>query len=169
MSPHYTPEFLEISLPDGYIAIIDPVDGDLLQFEWKVTVDKRKCLFYVYRYEMKEHKWRRISLHATILERILERPLRRGELCDHKNTRTLDNRRSNLRIADTTRNRQNSRRLKTGLKGAYYDPQSSKPWKSSIRVKGRLVYLGNFNTEKEAHEAYCNAAKHYFGEFARCK
>jgi len=36
-----------------------------------------------------------------------------------------------------------------------------------IKVGRKQTYLGNFKTEEEAHSAYVEAAKKYFGEYAR--
>jgi len=40
-------------------------------------------------------------------------------------------------------------------------------WRSQIRVYGKRYHLGVFSTKEEAYAAYCDAARYYFGDFAR--
>jgi hypothetical protein len=35
-----------------------------------------------------------------------------------------------------------------------------------IKINKKTIYLGQFGSEKEAHDAYLEAARKYFGEFA---
>ena len=51
----------------------------------------------------------------------------------------------------------------TGFKGVY---SRRAKYCAHIRVDGRLIHLGTFNTLKEAALEYNNAAKAHFGEFA---
>jgi hypothetical protein len=71
----------------------------------------------------------------------------------------------NLREATKSQNGGNSVVRRKGLKGAYWHEPDQK-WTSAIRANGKNYWLGNFKTEKEAHAAYCQAAKKYFGRFA---
>jgi hypothetical protein len=44
------------------------------------------------------------------------------------------------------------------LKGVSFDPNRRiKKFKSLIRVNGKLMHLGYFKTEEEAHQAYLDA------------
>lgn len=75
---------------------------------------------------------------------------------------------AHIRVATNTQNSRN--RLlgssnTSGLKGVSWHVESRK-WVSRIGVNGRVLYLGLFNTPESAHEAYCKAAREYFGEFA---
>lgn len=80
-----------------------------------------------------------------------------------------DNRIKNLREASYLQNNQNSA-VKvssiSGLKGVRKDERRG-TWSAKIRVNGKRLYLGTFNSAEEAHEAYIKAANKYFGEFAR--
>lgn len=89
---------------------------------------------------------------------------------DHINGQRSDNRFSNLREATQAENSANmKRKKKSGLKGAYKQPCAGEGeiWMSQIVVNGKMIYLGRFRTEELAHAAYAEAAKKYFGEFAR--
>lgn len=44
--------------------------------------------------------------------------------------------------------------------------KKSGKYRSSIRLKGKRLFLGYFNSAQEAHEAYIRAAIKFHGEFA---
>ena len=85
---------------------------------------------------------------------------------DHENHDTLDNRRSNLRVATTSQNGSNSRVRKdntSGFKGVGY---RGGRFLAYIRVNGKRSYLGTYGTAVEAALAYDAAAREHFGEYA---
>jgi hypothetical protein len=88
---------------------------------------------------------------------------------DHVNGNGLDNRRSNLRPADHSQNAMNRRKI-TGTssryKGVGYHKYLQK-WRAYIKVNGRSISLGYFDNEKDAALAYDEAARRYFGKYAR--
>jgi hypothetical protein len=78
---------------------------------------------------------------------------------DHINGVRTDNRLSNLRDVTNRANHQNQRCHRNGrLVGAHFHKQHER-WMSQIRVKGTNKYLGLYDTEQEAHEAYMAALK----------
>jgi len=86
---------------------------------------------------------------------------------DHKNRNPLDNRRSNLRKCVQKQNMQNKpmpANNASGYKGVYL--KSKAKWEASIRVDGKLIFLGYFKDKIEAAKSYNRAAVKYFGEFA---
>ncbi len=97
-----------------------------------------------------------------------------GELVDHRNHNTFDNRRRNLRLADKIKNGHNMRKCR-GRKGM---PTSSrfkgvrwhvknKNWTAYINPPHSLKkHLGSFTSETQAARAYNTAARKYFGRFA---
>lgn len=85
---------------------------------------------------------------------------------DHANLDKTDNRIANLRLSDLRLNAGNCRRRRAGLKGATFHKQTGR-WQASIKSFGRSKYLGLFDTEQAAHDAYATAAAATFGEFAR--
>jgi hypothetical protein len=89
---------------------------------------------------------------------------------DHINNRRADNRWANLREATRTQNQRNNpgytRKHGARLKGAYPVGSSGK-WQAIISVGGKATYIGTFETEENAHDAYVLAAEGLVGEFAR--
>lgn len=158
---------IEISLTQGYVAKVDQCDFDLLSMNWRVF-HNGKTKYGLTSIGVNK-KRRNKFLHRIILERILGRPLKREEWADHINRDGLDNRRSNLRLANRSQNSANSirsARNTSGFKGASWSKSKNK-WHSRIRVNTILIHLGYFDTPEQAHEAYKRAAIKYFGEFAR--
>lgn len=105
----------------------------------------------------------RVTLHRLIMK------AKPGQIVDHINCDTLDNRRSNLRFATPLQNVANSRiskRNKSGYKGVFWNKNQNR-FQSKVRVDGKYVHLGNFKDPIDAYCAYCVAAKLIYGEFAR--
>jgi hypothetical protein len=142
-------------------------------FTWRVKVAQRcpagskagtKCSRYMtVSIDKKIYFLHRIAwLHATG-----EDP---GELfIDHIDGNPINNSFSNLRIATFSQNMRNCKKPKqnkSGLKGAYFVKRLGK-YRSCIRVLGKTLNLGCFETAEEAHAAYINAARTHYGEFAR--
>jgi hypothetical protein len=88
-------------------------------------------------------------------------------MVDHRNGDRSDDRWSNLRAAAHGQNQRNSRgRRPDCLKGAFWHKRDQR-WRAQIYLNSRPIHLGYFDSEEEAHAAYCEAAKKYHGDFAR--
>lgn len=89
-----------------------------------------------------------------------------GDL-DHINGCPLDNRISNLRIATNPQNQANRRRDrgKETPKGVRVLPSGR--YQARISVNKQLHHLGTFDTAEQAQQAYADAARHYYQDFAR--
>jgi hypothetical protein len=72
-------------------------------------------------------------------------------LIDHIDRNKLNNNIENLRPATTQQNAFN-----TAAKGCSYHKKSGK-WQASIRINGKLIYLGLYDTEEEGHAKYLEA------------
>jgi len=149
-----------IPLTKGLFATID--DGDytwLAQWKWCViTTGSRK-----------QYAGRRSQNVLILMHRFITNAPG-GLDVDHKDGDGLNNQRHNLRIATRRQNSSNQHAQlvdKTSrFKGVNRDKQTSK-WRASIRVNGKLRYLGIFADEADAASAYDAAARKHFGEFAR--
>ena len=96
---------------------------------------------------------------------------------DHINGNSLDNRRCNLRQATHAQNMRNAPidcRNHTGYKGVRIRKgrngklqATKKKYQVRITVNKKEIYLGYFEDIVEAAKVYDEAAKKYFGEFAR--
>ena len=166
-------EIFTIYLTQGQSTVVDAVDADLDRFMWQAYFDDGYTGGG--KYVARRNSWigqnKRITqfLHRVILSRMLNRPLLSKELVDHIDTNPLNNRRDNLRLANTAQNAMNKGKPSnntSGFKGAHYH-KLNRVWEAAITVNGKQKHLGNFGTAEEAYEAYCKAAKQYFGEFAR--
>lgn len=151
---------IEVLLTKGYAAKIDPIDSDLASFKWIAT---RRG------YAARGHKGRLQYMHRIILGRAIGHKLQPGEYCDHINGNALDNRRCNLRVATTSQNMMNKRKLKPGrsaFKGVTWHKQN-RGWAARITCDGKQRTIGVYETPEQAARAYDAAAIEYFGEFAR--
>lgn len=171
--PKYTPERPAIPLPDGtyqinltkgFSTIVDADDSDLAEYKWKVSSGyARRTITSRYKDTPNASE----TMHRVIMERILGRKLQSSELVDHADCNPLNNRRSNLRLANKAQNSANSKRRKDNHSGYKGICRFRKRWMARIYVNGKYIHIGMFDTAIEAHEAYCEKAKEYFGEFAR--
>ncbi|MEO9572427.1 MAG: HNH endonuclease [Roseobacter sp.] len=74
---------------------------------------------------------------------------------DHANGNRADNRLMNLRPSDQVLNMRNKRRRSdntSGITGVWLDKPTRK-WRARIRVNGKDLYLGSFDTKDEAAAA----------------
>lgn len=90
---------------------------------------------------------------------------------DHRNGNRKDNRIENLRQATIAENNQNLGgwpNSSSRFAGVSWDGSRSK-WKAAITSGLKCKFLGRYDTEEEAHAAYCKAkaAMHYFQPIAR--
>jgi hypothetical protein len=78
---------------------------------------------------------------------------------DHISGDKIDNRIENLRLCTHRKNQQNKNIHRNGkLVGATFEKNREK-WLSQIKINGKSIYIGRFDTEKEANKYYTQAAK----------
>lgn len=91
-----------------------------------------------------------------------------GMVCDHICHRRDCVNPDHIRICTNTENVRNQtihKNNSSGFKGVSFDVSREK-WTAKIMVDRKTINLGRFNSPEDAHEAYCSAARKYFGEFA---
>lgn len=148
-----------IQLTQGKVSLIDECDSDLSFHKW---------IFHQEGYARKSGS-EVVLLHRVILERMIQRGLEDSEIPDHISGDGLDNRRNNLRIATTSQNQANRKAPKnntSGYKGVHFYKPLQK-WVAYIRVNYKRHHLGYFATPEAAYQAYCEAAKSFFGEYSK--
>lgn len=89
---------------------------------------------------------------------------------DHRDRNRSNNSISNLRLATSSQQKMNKgvqSNNRSGLKGAFYHAcRPGKKWRSQIKIRSALKFIGYFDTAEEAHAAYMVEAKKAFGVFA---
>jgi hypothetical protein len=156
---------MRIPLPHDKFAIVDEIDNDLGDINWL-------CSSYAMRYTSRKggQKQKIIHMHTIILERKLGRKLRRGEFPDHRDLDRLNNTRRNLRVATRQQNNCNRStyvfKKSSSYKGVSWFKRD-KNWMAYIKHNGKRFYLGYFSDEILAAKAYDEAARLYFGDYAK--
>ncbi len=84
---------------------------------------------------------------------------------DHRNSDTLDNRRTNLRPATKQQNAANWNHV-SGLRGVTWNRRIKK-WHARIRVSGKLRHLGYFSRAEEALRTRYLAAFSEWGDYVK--
>lgn len=87
---------------------------------------------------------------------------------DHIKHKRFDNRKSQLRIVDNSKNQMNSKKRKdntSGCKGVSWHKKNGM-WYAYINVNKKRIHLGYFHKLEEAIRVRKNAEKKYFGKYS---
>lgn len=149
-----------IELSKNKIAIIDEEDFDLIKkHKWHYHHNIRGRTGYA----LTTINQKAVRMHALILGK------KSGFCIDHVDGNGLNNTRKNLRFVTPNQNRWNVgmyKNNKTGLKGVS-KISGYHLYRAQIKIFGKVIYLGCFRSPEDAHQAYCEAAIKYHGEFAK--
>jgi len=147
-----------IKLTRGKFAIVDEEDFEWLNaFNWHVEIGYNT--FYAARTIQVNGSRNVQKMHRLIMGDD-------NKDIDHKNRNGLHNYKSNLRCCTNSQNQAN-KKTTTGTSVHKGVVCSNNRIRSRITVNKKVIHLGYFKSETEAAKAYDNAAKQYFGEFAR--
>lgn len=150
-----------IPLTKGFVTLVDKDDYErLMRWRWCVSVISGRP----HAVRMCPMTRRLIYMPREILGLIAGD---RREV-DHKNHDTLDNRHSNIRIANRAQNNWNTRRHRdntSGFKGIDWRKKERR-WRARLQVNGKRIHLGLYLDVEAAVKAYRDASKQLQGEYA---
>ena|SRR3990167_9903913 len=150
----------KIKLTQNKFALVDDEDFERLnEFNWHYS--DYGVTGYAKRVDKQTRKG--VRMHHMVI------PLKKGFMTDHINMNGLDNRKQNLRLVTKSQNMMNGRlrvNSTSGYKGVCWDKRNEK-WIVHIWKNYKQIYLGYFDDKIEAAKAYNEAAKKYYGEYAR--
>lgn len=147
----------EIELTQGKYALVDDEDYDWLnKHSWHAHITYKngeKITFYAARGYQKPIRYQKPIKKTEYMHRLILGPSK-GKEVDHINGNSLDNRKSNLRIVT---HRQNSQNLKINRNAPYPGIcwyEKNKKWGARIRIKGKRLFLGLYDSPEKAFKAY---------------
>ena len=164
---------VKIPLKNGCVALIDEDDLKLVSEYTGWYAARYGSRWYVRGYDPRGYIAKGRKQKMVILHRIIMRENDPNILIDHKDHDGLNNCKSNLRRcsqSENQRNRAGTAKHKTSSKYVGVFRRDLKnggfSWRAGLRISGKWIMLGTFKDEEHAANAYNNAAKQHFGEFA---
>jgi hypothetical protein len=142
----------KIPLTRGCVALVDDRDFlSLAQHKWFAIVNSRTGITYAVRWDWSTTPPTMTFMHKEILG------IGKGVRGDHRDGNSLNNQRSNLRIATTSQNNCNRLRLPKGktsrYRGVSWDTHNG-AWKAAATFRGKHRHFGHFGDEREAAKAF---------------
>ncbi len=146
-----------VALTKGKVAIVDADDyAAVMEFNWNAQ-KSHSGTFYA-----------KGSHGGPLLHRFVLRMSDPKIQIDHANGNTLDNRKSNLRVATHEQNRQNRgayKNSKSGYAGVHWH-RRDKVWVVYVNTNGKRTYCGEYEDKETAIAARIAAEVEQHGEFA---
>lgn len=155
-----------VELTQGQWTILDTEDWEKIkEMKWFAKLDVKLNGYYAHHTTKRDSlgNQKTIRMHRLIVGTDL------GDVIDHINGDTLDNRKCNLRMDLEKRNNQNYRKPSnntSGFKGVYWFKRTNQ-WKSQISCNNIKMHLGLFDDINKAIEVYDMAACYYFKDFCK--
>lgn len=153
-----------------YSTLVDDCDYEWVSaLNWSADIH-RTGVYAVRRIKSPDGTSFKSYMHREIYE-LAHGPIMVGTVIDHRehgDVSGLDNRRTNLRLADNSLNLANQRQRSntaSGYKGVSWCKQR-KAWYAYINHHGKRTVLGTFRDVRVAAKSYNDAAVNVFGEFA---
>ena len=152
-----------IELTQGMQAMVDAEDLNIVKpYSWYAA--KSDCTWYAQTNVGSGGQRKSFRMQWLIL------PARQGYIIDHVDRNGLNNRRLNLRYADSCGNAANRIRNVTKTSrfiGVSWNSRRGSPWHAQIQSKSAgKIHIGFFDSELEAAAARDAIARTIFGEFA---
>ena len=152
-----------IELTRGAVAIIDDEDYErLVGDSWELNRQGRG--YGVRKGRKGRGEPRTVHMHRAVLNAPA------GVQIDHINGNSLDNRKCNLRYADTQKNAFNRKKPNVPCSSKYkgvFRRKNRPSWYARIKYNDKHIELGVYPDEDLAAAAYNFASKVMFGEFRR--
>jgi hypothetical protein len=104
-----------------------------------------------------------VLVHRYLYEKYYNVKLNPDEIINHKNHKKDDNRIENLEVVCKQQNCQ----YRENALGYYWNNQKKK-WQANIMLNQKTIYLGRFDKEQDARNAYIEKAR-YLNENHNCK
>lgn len=151
-----------IKLTKGQVAqVSDEWYEELNKYNWYAHLDPPSQTYYALRRSKRLFgKSKLIKMHRVVVN------APDNMIVDHIDHNTLNNQTDNLRVCTVAQNQYNRKINKnnpTGYKGV---KPHGRGYMARIRIDGKEIYLGIWDTPEQAARVYDEAAKKYFGEFA---
>ena len=149
----------EIQLTKGKVALVNDADYERL--------NKMKWYFHYMKNNNTAYAARWIAGSIVLMHRFILNPAK-DQVVDHIDGNGLNNQRENIRIctkSDNQGNRAKNKNNTSGYKGVHFYKRINK-FRAQIKLYGKDIYLGYYNSPIEAARAYDAKARELFGEFA---
>ncbi len=139
------------------IKVDDEDFEELSKFKWSIIKNKIGKFYAIRNFGKKGYE----LMHRRLTN------ASKGDIVDHKNRNSLDNRKLNLRLCTRSQNGANSSsRLKSTSQYLGVSKMSNGKWRADIQKDKKTKYIGSYEFEEDAAIAYDNAAILAHGAFA---
>lgn len=149
-----------LRIPSGLIALVDDEDFErVADLPWRMFFANRRRIYAI------------TGQHTLLHRLVMDAP--HGVMVDQQNGDGLDARKSNLMLLTPSQAMAKnwSRAVRSfgssQFKGVSRIEGRTRPWRATISTEGKSQFLGYHLTEEGAAQAYDDAARRFFGQFAQ--